>query len=323
MLDEKMISQIVEEVLRELHPAVEAPRTKEQELAPGQAVPPPKSKSTQKAVPPPFAAPTCHTPPPGCILPGSTVDLAAPEAKAEILLCNPADRDELIRMKAHTTARIGVGRCGPRLNTRTMLTLRADHAAARDSVFADVDQTLLDKLGLFTVQTKCRDKNEFLTRPDLGRQFDDEAVSVILAKCRKNPDVQIYAADGLSSTAVSANLANILPVMIDGLTGRGLSVGTPFFVRFGRVASMDQISEVLGAKVTCVLLGERPGLATAESMSAYIAYKAKTGMPEARRTVVSNIHKAGIAAVEAGAYICDVIETILNAKASGVELRAR
>lgn len=321
MLDEKLIGQIVEEVLRELHP-LETVRPK-QALAPLQNMEPPKSKSTQKAVPPPFAAPACHTPPPGCILPGSTVDLASPEAKAEILLCDPADRDELIRMKAHTTARIGVGRCGPRLNTRTMLTLRADHAAARDSVFADVDQGLLDRLGLFTLQTKCRDKNEFLTRPDLGRQFDENAVAAILAKCRKNPDVQIYAADGLSSTAVSANLANILPVMIDGLTGRGLTVGTPFFVRFGRVASMDPISEALGAKVTCVLLGERPGLATAESMSAYIAYKAQVGMPEARRTVVSNIHKAGIAAVEAGAYICDVIETILNAKASGVELRAR
>ena len=86
---------------------------------------------------------------------------------------------------------------------------------------------------------------------------------------------------------------------------------------------MDVISELLESTVTCVLLGERPGLATAESMSAYIAYNAKVGMPEAGRTVVSNIHRTGISAVEAGAYICDVIEAILKARASGVALKNR
>lgn len=144
---------------------------------------------------------------------------------------------------------------------------------------------------------------------------------MIRSRCEKNVDVQIYASDGLSSTAVEANLANILPVIMDGLKAGGLKVGTPFFVRNGRVAAMDQISETLNATVTCVLLGERPGLATAESMSAYIAYKATMGMPEARRTVVSNIHSKGIPAVEAGAYIVDVIGKILEAKASGVELK--
>ena len=144
---------------------------------------------------------------------------------------------------------------------------------------------------------------------------------MIRSRCEKNVDVQIYASDGLSSTAVEANLANILPVIMDGLKSGGLKVGTPFFVRNGRVAAMDQISETLNATVTCVLLGERPGLATAESMSAYIAYKATMGMPEARRTVVSNIHSKGIPAVEAGAYIVDVIGKILEAKASGVELK--
>ena len=144
---------------------------------------------------------------------------------------------------------------------------------------------------------------------------------MIRSRCEKNVDVQIYASDGLSSTAVEANLANILPVIMDGLKAEGLKVGTPFFVRNGRVAAMDQISETLNATVTCVLLGERPGLATAESMSAYIAYKATMGMPEARRTVVSNIHSKGIPAVEAGAYIVDVIGKILESKASGVELK--
>jgi len=220
-----------------------------------------------------------------------------------------------------TPARIGVGRAGPRLKTQTLLTLRADHAAARDAVMMDVPEQLLERLGLFSVQTCCTSKDQFLTRPDLGRQFSLETLEEIKLRCRKSPDVQIYASDGLSSTAIQANLANILPVLMQGLEARGLTVGTPFFVRFGRVAAMDHIAQALDAKVTCVLLGERPGLGTAESMSAYLAYRATVGMPEARRTVVSNIHRNGISAVEAGAYLCDVIEMILKAKASGVDLR--
>ncbi|MGI5967837.1 MAG: ethanolamine ammonia-lyase subunit EutC [Anaerotruncus rubiinfantis] len=312
MLDEKLVEQIVEEVLAGLRPkAVGPPKQTDR----------PKCKAAEdRAALPPLSAPPVH-PALEEKREAGALDLASPQAKAEILLRSPQDPDELLRMKARTTARIGVGRCGPRLNTRTLLTLRADHAAARDAVFTDVDQAMLDRLGLFTIQTRCRDKNEFLTRPDLGRQFDEETLAGLREKCVRTPDIQIYAADGLSSTAVNENLPNILPVLLEGLPAKGFKVGTPFFVRYGRVPAMDQVSETLGAAVTCVLLGERPGLATAESMSAYIAYKATVGMPEARRTVVSNIHRAGISAVEAGAYICDVIEAILAAKASGVDLR--
>ncbi len=248
-------------------------------------------------------------------------DITSKECKAVPTLDEPADMDALLRMKSKTPARIGVGRAGGRMKTKTLLTLRADHAAARDAVFMDVDPALLEKMGLFTVQTMCTDKNQFLTRPDLGRRFSDETIREIQSKCVKNPDVQIYASDGLSSTAIKANLENILPAIMDGLKRKGLSVGTPFYVRFGRVGTEDAISEALGCKVVCVLIGERPGLATAESMSAYIAYKATVGMPEARRTVVSNIHSGGIAAVEAGAYIADMIEKIYKAQKSGVELQ--
>ena len=109
-------------------------------------------------------------------------------------------------------------------------------------------------------------------------------------------------------------------MLVEGLTAKGLKVGTPFYLRFGRVAAEDQVAEVLGAKVVCVLIGERPGLATAESMSAYIVYNSYVGIPEAKRTVVSNIHKDGLTAVEAGAYITEVIQQILERRASGVDL---
>ena len=246
-------------------------------------------------------------------------DIAAAACKA-IPLIQAEDPEALLRMKRKTTARIGVGKAGARLNTQTMLTLRADHAKARDAVFVDVDPKMMEDMGLFVVQTTCEDKNSFVTRPDMGRQLSKEAIRTLKEKCVMNPDVQIYAADGLSSTAIQVNLPKILPVLIDSLKAKGLTVGTPFFLRFGRVGSQEHIAETLGAKVVCVLIGERPGLATVESMSAYIAYNAYVGMPESKRTVVSNIHKDGTAAVEAGAYVADVIEQILKQKASGVDL---
>lgn len=251
----------------------------------------------------------------------SLVDITSKEVKAVPLIDNPADKDGLLRMMSKTPARIGVGRAGPRLKTQTMLALRADHAAARDSVFADVNEELIKKMGLFEVTTCCRDRNEHLTRPDLGRKFSQETAAEIKSKCTANPDVQFIVSDGLSSKAIEANIENVLPAVTDGVKALGYSVGTPFFVKFGRVASMDHVSEILGSKVTCILIGERPGLGTAESMSAYIAYNAKVGMPEANRTVVSNIHSGGITAVEAGAYLAEVIDLIIKNKASGVNLK--
>lgn len=248
------------------------------------------------------------------------LDIASPEARAESLLRDPVSPEALERMRRRTTARIGVGRSGPRLNTRTMLTLRADHAQARDAVFSAIDPEYIKSLGLFTVRTQCGDKNTFITRPDLGRKLCPDSEKLILEKCVHNPDVQIYAADGLSTTAIRANLDRILPILTDSLTAAGLKVGTPFYMEYGRVAAEDRVSELLGAKVVCVLIGERPGLATARSMSAYIAYNARVGMPEARRTVVSNIHRDGLNAVEAGAYISEVIGQIYKQKASGIEL---
>lgn len=328
-MDERTLENIVTEVLDELArtKAVQIPGTSrrpapaaergEASVPPDHPYPARSPLDCGRAVPAPMPVPASPFP----AADGDVLDITSAAAKAIPLLKNPLDPDALVRMKSKTTARIGVGKCGPRLNTKTLLTLRADHAAARDAVFTDVDQSVLDGLGLFTIQTMCPDKNTYITRPDLGRRFDEKTLEELKQKCVMEPDVEIYSSDGLSSTAVNANLPNILPVVMDGLKAKGLKLGTPFYVRFGRVGAMDPISETLGAKVTCVLLGERPGLATAESMSAYICYKATVGMPEARRTVVSNIHKAGISAVEAGAYICDVIERILNAGASGVDLK--
>lgn len=248
-------------------------------------------------------------------------DITKIDLKSQVLVPNPENLEGLLRIKQSTPARIGVWRAGPRYKTQTLLRFRADHAVAMDAVFTDVSEEILNEMKLFSVKTMCRNKDEYLTRPDLGRRFDEEAIKTIKEKCIKAPQVQIYASDGLSSTAIEANVRDILPAIIQGLQGYGVKVGTPFFVKYGRVPAMDAVSEITGADVTCVLIGERPGLATGESMSCYMAYKATVNMPEARRTVVSNIHKGGTPAVEAGAHIAHIIKEMLDKKASGIDLK--
>lgn len=285
MLDERLIALITEEVIRQL-------------TASGRVVLPD------------------HAPPAGQAVPADP----AATVGTDRLLEDPLDPEALERMKKRTTARIGVGKAGARLKTQTMLALRADHARAQDSVFADVDPAFIERLGLLSIESQAGDRNTHITRPDLGRKICPKGVEALRQHCKMSPDVQIYASDGLSSAAIEANLEKILPVLTEGLQAKGLTVGTPFYMRFGRVAAEDQVAEVLGAKVVCVLIGERPGLATAESMSAYIVYNSYVGIPEAKRTVVSNIHKDGLTAVEAGAYITEVIQQILERRASGVDL---
>ena len=252
----------------------------------------------------------------GAMLP----DITEIDIRTNLLVSDPADREGYMEMKSHTPARLGIGRAGARYKTETMLRFRADHASAQDAVFTDVNEDLLKEINLLFIQTNCSSRDEFLTRPDLGRQISDEELAKI-GTLPKKQQVQIYISDGLSSNAVEANVKDVLPAITQGLKGYGITVGTPFFVKFGRVGAMDVISEAMGADVTCVLLGERPGLVTADSMSAYIAYKGTVGMPESRRTVVSNIHSGGTPSVEAGAYIADIIKLMLEKKASGLDLK--
>ncbi|MBU3092661.1 ethanolamine ammonia-lyase subunit EutC [Clostridium sp. CM028] len=248
-------------------------------------------------------------------------DITTVDIKKQLLVPNPADAKGYLKMKESTPARLGIWRAGPRYKTETALRVRADHAAAQDSVFSDVSEEFLKEMNLFSVKTECINKDEFITRPDLGKKITEEGIKAIKTNCKMRPQVQIYVSDGLSSAAIEANIRDVLPAMVQGLEGYRISVGTPFFVKNGRVGVMDVVSETLEADVTCVLIGERPGLVTAESMSAYIAYKATVNMPEARRTVVSNIHKGGTPPVEAGAHISDIIKLMLEKKASGVDLK--
>ncbi|MHD0316051.1 ethanolamine ammonia-lyase subunit EutC [uncultured Fusobacterium sp.] len=249
------------------------------------------------------------------------IDITKIDLRDVIELKNPANEAELMKYKKKTPARIGISRAGTRYTTNTMLRFRADHASAVDAVYTDVSEEFLNANNLFTVQTKCHSKDEYMTRPDLGRRLNEESINILKEKAKKSPKVEIFVSDGLSSTAIEANVEDTLPAIINGLKSYGIEAGTPFFLKYGRVGAADEVSEILDAEVTCVLIGERPGLATSESMSAYITYKGYMGIPESKRTVVSNIHKNGTPASEAGAHIAHIIKKILDAKASGQDLK--
>ncbi len=251
----------------------------------------------------------------GCIDDITEIDL-----KKQFLVKNPKDKAAYLAMKAKTPARLGIGKAGARYKTITMLRVRADHAAAQDAVFTDVSEEFIKKNNWVFVKTLCKDKDEYLTRPDLGRRFSPEEMEKIKKTCGHGKKVLIVIGDGLSSSAIEANAAEMLPALKQGLKTYGIETGETLFIKFARVGAMDDIGQHTEAEVICMLVGERPGLVTAESMSAYITYMPRHGIAEAKRTVISNIHSGGTPAVEAGAHAAQLIHSMLEHKASGVDL---
>ena len=236
------------------------------------------------------------------------------------LVEHPRDGEKFRRMKEKTPARLGSGRAGARYKTLTMLRFRADHAAAQDAVWTEIEADFAKEHDLLPTKTKCSDKEEYLTRPDLGRCFDEHNAKAIQGVIDTPPQVQIVVGDGLSGAAITANAMDCLAAIKDGLKLRNIKTGKDIFVKYCRVGAGDAVGDITGCELVCVLVGERPGLVTDKSMSAYLTYKPHTGVSESSRTVVSNIHNGGTPAVEAGAYIAELIETILKKKVSGVGL---
>lgn len=232
-----------------------------------------------------------------------------------------SDKEEqLAEMRKLTQARIAVGRAGSRPKTDTWLKFRFDHAAAVDAVYGEVSDELIERLDLFQVQTQVKDKEEYIRRPDLGRRLSDQAKEILKTRCEHRPVVQIVASNGLSASAIETNLEDVYLSLKQSLENLEIQIGTPFYVDKGRVALMDDIGELLEPDVVIMLIGERPGLVSAESLSAYLCYKPRQGMIEADRMVISNIHQGGIPPIEAGAYLGTVIQKVLKYEASGVSL---
>lgn len=252
---------------------------------------------------------------------GAVDDLSKIDLRKQYLVENPANGPAFLALKAKTPARIGVGRAGARYKTVTLLRFRADHAAAQDSVFSQVPESFYKSNDLVYVKTKCEDKDEYLTRPDLGRRFDEKNQAIIKETCGHHPKVLLVIGDGLSSAAIEANAMDCAHAIRQGLSAYGIELGKTLFIQYCRVGASDHIGSLTDAELVCMLVGERPGLVTAESMSAYLTYNPRIGVPESARTVVSNIHRQGTPAVEAGAHIASLIRQMLEKKCSGVAFR--
>jgi ethanolamine ammonia-lyase small subunit len=232
----------------------------------------------------------------------------------------------LAAIRARTPARLLVGRAGPGYRTATWLTLREDHAAALDAVHAeitgrDLGEELVARFALFEVSTRAASKQEYLMRPDLGRQLDEESRQVMARECPREADLQVVIGDGLSARAVQAQVPTLLPALAELARERGWSLGRPFLVRHCRVGVLNDIGELLKPVVVVLLIGERPGLATAESLSAYMAYRPRVGHTDAQRNLVSNIHARGVPVDQAAPRILALAETMRRLKCSGVEVK--
>jgi ethanolamine ammonia-lyase small subunit len=301
LLNENDIKAIIEKVLSELSGA---------------------AQPAAEAQPDISAAPACERAEAAiAIEDGYIDDVTALDLQEQFFVPDPEDKAGYMRIKKFTPARIGVWRAGPRYNTISSLRFRADHATAQDAVFTSVPDDFVTSCGFISAQTVCKDKDEYLTRPDLGKVLSPAERDKLKKELPKNAKVQIVVGDGLSSAAIIANIKEILPSLKQGLKGYGIDIGPIPFIKYCRVGAEDEIGEITGSEVICMFIGERPGLVTAESMSAYLAYKPTINMPEARRTVVSNIHKGGSLPVETGAHIADIIKIMLDKKVSGVDLK--
>jgi ethanolamine ammonia-lyase small subunit len=221
-------------------------------------------------------------------------------------------------LRERTPARIAVGSAGESYRTRTLLELRADHAAARDAVHDELSDELLRRLQLHIVNTLAVTKQQYLLRPDLGRRLDDAGRQMLESTFPKGCELQVVVGDGLSARAVAVQLPELFPRLLAGAAERGWSTGVPFAVRHCRVGVMNDVGELLDPRVVVLLIGERPGLSTAESLSAYMAYRPRSGHTDARRNLISNIHARGIGHDEATRRVLTLADQMMSLQSSGV-----
>jgi ethanolamine ammonia-lyase small subunit len=237
--------------------------------------------------------------------------------------------DLIEKIRARTPARVLADRTGAAYRTATQLQLRQDHAVARDAVRAEFDlkrdlgAEFVERWELFSISTMAASKDEYLRRPDLGRRLDENARVRLLAQCVLNADLQIVIADGLSVTAVSTQVPALLPMLAEKARSRGWTLGQPFAIQYCRVGVMNDIGAVLQPKVVVLLIGERPGLATAESLSAYMAYQPRVGHNDSNRNLISNIHSRGVSAEAAASRIIDLADQMMRRQTSGVEIKEK
>jgi ethanolamine ammonia-lyase small subunit len=231
------------------------------------------------------------------------------------------------KIRARTPARLLVGRAGAAYRTNTQMELREAFAAAKDAVRAELSleqifgAPFVERWRLFEVSTRAASKDEYLLRPDFGRHFDKTSRTSIELRCSQGNDLQVAIGDGLSVSAVVAQVPALLPALFEGAAERGWRIGEPFAIRHCRVGILNEIGELLKPRVAVLLIGERPGLTTAESLSAYMAFQPRPSQTDADRNLVSNIHARGLNAAEAAARILNFAGQMMKEGKSGYSLK--
>lgn len=233
----------------------------------------------------------------------------------------------LERLRKLTPARVALGRAGASLPTKALLEFTLDHARARDAVHAAFDaaglvQGLAD-LGLeaTSVSSRAPDRKDYLARPDLGRKLDADSQARLASHGGEAGPLAIIIGDGLSPTAVNAHATELLRKLLPLLAADGINIGHAVVATGARVALGDEIGNLLGARMTAMLIGERPGLSAADSLGVYLTFAPAVGTTDEKRNCVSNIHGAGLSYDDAAAKIGWLIREGLAQKLTGITLK--
>lgn len=233
---------------------------------------------------------------------------------------------QLAELTKLTPARIALGRSGASLPTREVLRFGMAHAQARDAVQApfDADEVAsgLSALGLevIRVDSAAGSREQYLRRPDLGRRLLPASREALTAR-RGDFDLAIIVADGLSSTAVHQNAVPLLAVLLPPLARQGLRLAPVVVGREARVALGDEIGEALGARAVAMLIGERPGLSSPDSLGAYITFAPRAGLTDANRNCISNIRPGGLGYEQAAFKLSWLIAEAFRRSLTGVGLK--
>jgi ethanolamine ammonia-lyase small subunit len=226
-----------------------------------------------------------------------------------------------------TPARVGLGRSGASLPTRALLEFTLDHARARDAVHAVFDRSALvaglADLGMqpLEVSSQARHRKDYLRRPDLGRMLDPASQHLLASRNDGACRLAIVVGDGLSPTAVNAHAIGLVRNLIPRLAADGIEIGQAVVASGARVALGDEIGAILGARMTVMLIGERPGLSAPDSLGAYLTFAPRIGLTDAERNCVSNIHGAGLGYDEAALRIAWLVREGLARQITGVALK--
>ncbi|RFB78723.1 ethanolamine ammonia-lyase subunit EutC [Methylovirgula sp. 4M-Z18] len=254
--------------------------------------------------------------------------MTKPDITASASVAKPAGERHL-DLKAMTDARVALGRFGSGLPTQAQLAFLLDHAKAREAVWSAIDpngiESKIRALGLDVVEVEslASERSVYVRRPDLGRRLADPSRQMLAAlrEARGTCEVVIIVADGLSSSAVEINAVPLVAALSARLAERGLTLAPIVVARQARVALGDPVGEGLGAKVSIILIGERPGLSAADSLGGYVTYGPQTGTPDSRRNCISNIREGGMPIAVAADAIAALVTDMLRTGISGVGLK--